>query len=90
MLIDAASDPQRLNEVGLRWWSNERFTIGWKGHLFLPGYAGGAPSVAELAAMLTTSSLADIAQEICGVFGIFVHDRIEGNWTICVDNSETL
>ena len=87
MLIDATSDPERLNEVGLRWWSNERFTIGWKGHLFLPGYPGGAPSVAELATMLTTSTLADIAQEICGVFGIFVHDRAEGGWRICVDSS---
>ena len=50
--------PDNLREIGLRWLANERFAIGWKGHLYLPGYKAGEDSVAARAVMLGTSALA--------------------------------
>ena len=87
MLLDASSRPDNLREIGLRWWANERFAIGWKGHLYLPGYKAGEDSVAALAAMLETSALAQLAGQLRGVFGLFVQDCIRGGWQITVDNS---
>ena len=87
MLIAATSRPEELAETGLRWWSDDRFTIGWKGHLFLPGERAGAASVARLAAGLAHRSLGELARELYGVFGLFVHDRVAGGWQLAVDNA---
>ena len=63
MLIDGRDAPAQVAEPGLRWWEGERFRIGWKGHVYLPGKAAGTPSVAELAARLEDRTLAALAKE---------------------------
>ena len=87
MLITAASRPEELAETGLRCWADERFVIGWKGHLFLPGERAGAASVARFAALLRDRPLPELVQQLYGVFGLFVHDRQSGGWQLTVDNA---
>lgn len=88
MLISAATRTDALPaETGLRWWQDERFAIGWKGHLYLPGETAGEPSIRRLAARLATAPLARAAAELCGVFGLFVHDRQSRTWQIACDNA---
>lgn len=87
MLLDAATPAGAPQEAGLRWWQDDRFAIGWKGHLYLPGEAAGAASVAELAALLRREPLAATAHRLAGVFGLLVHDRAHGGWQVAVDNA---
>ncbi len=87
MLLSAATRPEALRRSGLRWWEDERFAIGWTGHLYLPGHAGGAPSVAGVAAALETADFAEVAARLAGVFGLFVFDKLRGGWQASVDNS---
>jgi hypothetical protein len=87
MLIDGRDAPAQVAEPGLRWWEGERFRIGWKGHVYLPGKAAGTPSVAELAARLEDRTLAALAKELCGVFGLFVFDKTSSAWQVTVDNA---
>jgi hypothetical protein len=87
--VDGASRPEDLRQSGLRWWENEHFAIGWKGHLYLPGEAAGAPSVARIAATLEGegADFADVAARVAGVFGLFAHDKRRGGWQVAVDNA---
>ena len=85
--IDAATRPEDARQDGLRWWENDRFAIGWKGHLYLPGEAGGAPSVARIGAALGSADFAEVAARAAGVFGLFVHDKRRGGWQVAVDNA---
>ena len=87
MPIDAEIRPEDARQDGLRWWENDRFAIGWKGHLYLPGEAAGAPSVARIAAALETADFAEVAARAAGVFGLFVHDKRRGGWQVAVDNA---
>jgi hypothetical protein len=87
MLIEPADPASEASEPGLRWWSGERFAIGWKGHLYLPGHPAGAASVAHLAQRLAAQPLTTMAKELCGVFGLFVYDRIGRTWRVMVDNA---
>ena len=87
MLIEPVDRLPGASEPGLRWWSGERFAIGWKGHLYLPGHPAGAASVAHLAQRLVAQPLTTVAKELCGVFGLFVHDRISCTWRVMVDNA---
>jgi hypothetical protein len=89
MLLDAVTPPGRLpDETGLRRWEDDRVAFAWKGHLYLPGLAAGAPSVARLAADLAAGEeLADAAARLAGVFGLFVHDKASGGWHALVDNA---
>ena len=87
MLIEVGCLPAELIEPGLRWWDGERFTIGWKGHLYMPGQLAGAASVASLAERLATRPLAAVAKEVCGVFGVFVYDKLSNTWQTMVDNA---
>jgi hypothetical protein len=70
----------------IHWWHGPRFSIGWKGHLFLAGHRGGPESVAALAVLLEQHSLDEIAPRIHGVFGLFVHDVERGVWQAMTDN----
>src|SRR3954462_7223033 len=85
--IDAATAPENARQPGLRWWEDDRFAIGWKGHLYLPGEAGGAPSVARIGGALGGADFADVAARAAGVFGLFVHDKRRGGWQVAVDNA---
>ena len=87
MLIAADTPPSGLAEVGLHWWSDERFVIGWKGHLYLPGERAGAASMPGLARLLARLSLAEAVPHLDGVFGLFVHDRQAPGWQIAVDHA---
>ena len=75
MLLSSKAGPQDLSERGLRWWENDQLAVGWKGHLFVPGFAAGEASVAELAKTLATRNLAEVASDLAGVFGLFVFDK---------------
>lgn len=86
MLIRAGTRPEDLRSTGLRQWSNDRFWIGWKGHLYRAGRDAGAASIATLAAELTTNSLAETVGQLRGVYGIFVYDRQEDIWQISSDH----
>ena len=66
MLISPSTEPNGLHETGLRWHKGSRFTIGWKGHLFLAGLTGGEESVRRLAELLATRPLAELASDILG------------------------
>jgi hypothetical protein len=87
MLLRAGTRPEDLHETGLRLWEDDRFAIGWKGHLYLPGETAGTPSVAKLAVVLRAEDLAAVAHRLAGVFGLFVHDKVRGGWQVAVDNA---
>jgi asparagine synthetase B (glutamine-hydrolysing) len=91
MLLQGATRPDdvREDEPGLRWWRGERFVVGWKGHLYLPGRAAGAASAEAVAAALARGEdlAADVAPRLAGVFGLFVADRERGGWRVAVDNA---
>ena len=44
MLLRADMRPEELRKPGLRLWQDDRFAMGWAGHLHLPGEAADAPS----------------------------------------------
>ena len=88
MLIDATARPERLAETGLRWRSGGRFVVGWKGHVFVPGKTAGHDSIGHLITRLEAgASLAGLMGDLCGVFGLFVYDRVQVGWQIAVDNA---
>ena len=87
MLIDATTPPGATAEAGLRWFQSPRFTLGWKGHLYLPGRAAGAESLAVLARHLETMPLARAVRALRGVYGLFVHDAALGAWQVAVDHT---
>ena len=88
MLIDATTSPEGLDEAGLRWRMGQRFVVGWKGHVFVPGEAGGEDSIQRLLARLEAGAcLADLMNEPSGVFGLFVYDRVQRLWQITPDNA---
>ena len=87
MLISPTSEPENLGEPGLEWWSNERWHIGWKGLFYWPGEKAGAASAIRLARELEHRSLAAVACELSGVFGLFLLDRESRQWSIMVDNA---
>lgn len=87
MLLYGSTLPAGPQEEGLKWWRNDRFAIGWKGHLYLPRHPAGAASVAELAARLATTPLTQLVAELAGVFGLFVHDQVGGEWQAASDNA---
>jgi hypothetical protein len=87
MLFSATVPPETSGQSGLRWWENERFAIGWRGHLYLPGEVAGVPSVAKLADSLTTVDLTRVTCHLGGVFGLFVRDKSRGGWQIATDNA---
>ena len=88
MLIDGTSLPEGLAETGLCWRSGARFVVGWKGHLYVPGKAAGHDSVGHLIARLEAGERLDrIIGELSGVFGLFVHDRVQGGWQIAIDHA---
>ncbi len=86
MLLSSTARPEDLREPALRWWEGDRFAIGWKGHLFIPGHAAGPASVAELAKALATQSLAQSTGKLAGIFGLFVFDKASRAWQVAVDN----
>ncbi|MGD9510612.1 MAG: hypothetical protein AB7X49_18895, partial [Geminicoccaceae bacterium] len=87
MIIDPHSRPEDLVERGLHWWSNERFAIGWKGHVYFPGESAGEKTVAKLALSLENAELATKAGDLRGVFGLFVWRKSDQSWQITVDNT---
>ena len=87
MLLNGSTPPARQRETGLNWWTNDRFAIGWKGHLYVPGQPAGPASITQLAARLTTTPLTQVVAEVAGVFGLFVHDQIRGDWQVSSDNA---
>ncbi|MEK0084100.1 hypothetical protein [Benzoatithermus flavus] len=87
MLIDAHTQPTMLFETGLRWWRGERFTIGWKGHLFRPGLPADVPSVEAIAAELERQPLAAVCANLAGVFGLFVWDGSQRSWQVACDHT---
>lgn len=78
---------RNLRSSGFSSYTGIRFSIWWKGHLYLPGYAAGMESVNVLAQQLTASPLSALCSNLKGVFGLFVWDRRECAWQITVDNS---
>lgn len=86
MLIRAGTRPEDLRSTGLRQWSNDRFWIGWKGHLYRPGRDAGAASIAALAGDLLSAPLAEKVGQLRGVYGVFVHDRQDGSWQVASDH----
>lgn len=87
MLISPSTEPNGLHETGLRWHKGSRFTIGWKGHLFLAGLTGGEESVRRLAELLATRPLAELASDILGIYGLFIHDAQDRTWRAMSDNA---
>ena len=86
MLINPSTVPDGLHEAGLRLHQGSRYTIGWKGHLFMAGCMGGEESVCRLAELLEARPLAEFASEIFGIYGLFIHDAREGTWQVMSDN----
>jgi asparagine synthetase B (glutamine-hydrolysing) len=87
MLLDAHSPPGLLRSHGLHVWENDRLAIGWRGHLYLPGHQAGPESAIALAARLETVGPEIALAELCGIFGIFVHDRHSRTWLVACDNA---
>ncbi|MFO1048580.1 MAG: hypothetical protein U1E52_11865 [Geminicoccaceae bacterium] len=87
MLLEPGTGPQQQSEIGLRWWSDDAFVIGWKGHVYLPGEVAGAATVERLARLLKSADLAEIAGRLRGVFGLFVWRKATRSWQVTVDNA---
>jgi hypothetical protein len=88
MLIDASSRPEALAETGLRWRAGARFAVGWKGHLYVSGITAGQESADCLITRLEAGEHLDrLIGDLCGVFGLFVHDLARGGWQIATDNA---
>lgn len=87
MLLEPGTEPRQQSEVGLRWWSNDAFVIGWKGHVYLSGEVAGSATVERFARLLESAELAEIVGRLRGVFGLFVWRRATRSWQIAVDNS---
>jgi len=88
MLIDASSGTADLaGDAAVHWQSTDRHTIGWKGHLFLPGEASGAATIRRILALLPSTSIDRIYPDLHGIFGLFVQDKQTGVWTILGDHS---
>jgi hypothetical protein len=88
MLIDTNSRPEGLAEAGLRWHSGPRFVVGWKGHVYVPGKTAGQETIDLLISRLEEDERVNkLIGELNGVFGLFVHDRVQGGWQIAIDNA---
>ena len=79
--------PGAVAEPGLKWFKGPRFSIGWKGHLFIPGRSGGAASVAGLVERLASVPLAQAVADVRGVYGLFVHDAVANTWQVTTDHA---
>jgi hypothetical protein len=87
MLLDPGSFPGSLQSHAFRVWENDQLAIGWRGHLYLPGHDAGSESVAAFAARLEAVGPELALGELCGVFGVFVHDKRSRTWLIACDNA---
>jgi hypothetical protein len=87
MLIDATAVPRFQPFAELRWHIDERYAIGWKGHVFLPGVAAGAATIARLRDELAHQEIGEVCSTLYGVYGIFVYDRHNNTWWIFADSS---
>jgi hypothetical protein len=76
MPIDPMARPEELRERGLRWWSDDNVSIGWKGHIFLSGRPGGEASIDHLRASLRSREL----PETLGVYGLFIYEHRSRRW----------
>jgi hypothetical protein len=76
-----------LRSSGLRTWEGDRFVVGWRGHLYLPGYDAGPETAAALAERLAAAGPERALGELRGVFGVFVHDRSSLAWHVACDNA---
>jgi hypothetical protein len=87
MLLRANTEPAALQDARFHRWQDERWAILWLGHLYWPGHAAGEASIAVLGEALRDADLAQVVQHLAGVFGLFVHDKVRGGWTIAGDNA---
>ena len=67
--------------------ASEHHSVGWKGLVYLAGMEAGEPSIGHLLAHLETLPIDAIVAELHGVFGLFIHEKRSGRWTIIGDNS---
>lgn len=86
MLIQATTDPRANPPSEGQWHHHPRYVIGWKGNLYLPGFATGAPTITHLAANLAERGLDYFCRELRGVYGVFIYDSAERRWSIFGDN----
>ena len=87
MLIKATTDPRVDQPSEGLWHHHERYVIGWKGNVYLPGLAAGTPTITYLAEHLTERGLEHFFASLRGVYGIFIYDRIEKTWHVFNDNA---
>jgi hypothetical protein len=87
MLLDSRSPPSVLRSSGFRTWEDDRFAIGWRGHLYLPGHDAGPETAAALAERLVAVGPEQALGELRGVFGIFIYDRSSLTWYVTCDNA---
>lgn len=87
LIIARTAKPSELADSNLKFWSDDDFTIGWKGHLFWPDEAAGEPSVVRLAGELGRVGLAQAMAPLGGVFGLLVFVHATGEWWIAGDNA---
>ena len=78
---------RNLEMDGFQMYTGIRFSIWWKGHLYLSHHDAGADSINALAQQLQTLPLSAVSHRLKGVFGLFVWDRSDATWQITVDNS---
>lgn len=87
MLIKATTDP-RLDQPGEgQWYQHGRYVIGWKGNVYLPGFAAGTSTIAYLAKHLAERGLEHFCASLRGIYGIWIYDGIESTWHVFSDNS---
>lgn len=87
MLLCPFEDPQATPAPGLRWEANERYAIGWRGALYLPGEASGAATIARLLAAGDAAALERLIDELQGVYCLFVLIREQNVWRIFNDRT---
>lgn len=87
MLIHTLSHPTAEFASEIHWLNSAQYNIGWKGLVYLAGEEAGEATISRLLAFLETHPIEEIAVELHGVFGIFIHDKRSGVWKVFGDNS---
>lgn len=87
LLLDLGSGAVRSTGSAPHRWQDREIALHWFGHFFWPDTPSGEAAAARLAAELRRRPLAEVAAELRGIFGLFVHDRGTGRWCVVTDNA---
>jgi asparagine synthetase B (glutamine-hydrolysing) len=87
MLLGPSEDPRATPVTGVRWRSNDRYSIGWQGVIYLPGETNGEATIDLLLGADSPAEFQRLVDALNGVYRLFVHDHPTGTWQIFSDRT---